>query len=155
MLNCCVIRLPALAAVAVLVWLALGILQPVQAQDKNETVHLQVALYEIREAKLDVKAIKGITEKYRDDLFGTLDAASDAIKKCIKACGEESQYVPPIERPYYPNFPHLRHAINELKHAREDLKTIKGVPEDLRTHACRLIDQSIEQFEKALDYVKK
>jgi hypothetical protein len=146
--------LPALAAVAVLVGLVLGTLQPVLAQDKSKVPHLQFALYEIREAKLDVKGTQFAADK-RTDFFEALDAAADAVKKCIKACGEKPTYDPPTKRPDYPNLLHLRHAITELKQAREELKTLKDVAEDVRSDGLKLIDQAITQLDTALAYVKK
>jgi hypothetical protein len=155
MSNRCLIRVPVLATVAVLAWLAQGNLQPVQAQGTGKLFHLQISLYEIREAKLDVRAIKGgIPDKYRNEVLGTLDAASDALKRCIEACGEKAKYDPPTERPDYPNFQHLRHAITSLKQAKEQLKIEPGVPEDLRSEGLKLINQAVIQCEKALDYVK-
>src|ERR1700722_4140916 len=116
MLNRCRIRVPAFVAITVLAGLAVGNLEPVQAQGTGKLFHLQISLYEIREAKLDVRAIKGgIPDKYRNEVLGTLDAAADALKRCIEACGEKAKYDPPSERPDYPNFQHLRHAIKSLK----------------------------------------
>jgi hypothetical protein len=149
------IRVPVVATAAVLAWLALGNVQPVQAQGQSKVFHLQISLYEIREAKLDVRAIKGgIPDKYRNEVLGALDAAADALKRCIKACGEEPKYDPPTERPDYPNFQHLRHAIKELKEAKEQLKIQQGVPDDLRSDALKLITECIVRCDKALDYVK-
>jgi hypothetical protein len=149
------IRVLGLAALAVVAWLAVGALQPAQAQGTGKLFHLQVSLYEIREAKLDVRAIKGgIPDKFRTEVLGTLDAAADALKRCIEACGEKAKYDAPTERPDYPNFQHLRHAIKELKESKEQLRLEKGVPEDLRGDALKLIDRAIVQCEKALDYVK-
>jgi hypothetical protein len=47
MLNRCSFRLPALAAVAILVGLAVSTMQPLQAQDKVKAFHLKIAFYEL------------------------------------------------------------------------------------------------------------
>ena len=155
MLNRCLTRLPALAAMAVLVGLALTTVQPVQAQDKSKATHLQIALYEIREAKLDVREIKGdFPDNLRVEILGTLDATTDVLRKCIQACGIQPQYIKPPAMDYK-NDSHLRHAIRALKECKEHLKTEKIVPEDLRADALKLLTQAITQCEKALPYVKK
>jgi hypothetical protein len=151
------IRVLGLATLAVVAWLAVGALQPAQAQGTVKLYHLQISMYEIREAKLDVRNIKGgIPDKFRNEILATLDAAANALKRCIEACGEKVHYDMPLPgRPDYPNFQHLRHAIKELKEAREQLKIEKGVPDDLRADALKLIDLAIVQCEKALNYVKQ
>jgi hypothetical protein len=149
------IRVLGLATLAVVAWLAVGALQPAQAQGTVKLYHLQISMYEIREAKQDVRAIKGgIPDKYRNELLGKLDAAADALKKCITAMGFKAEYLMPDDRPEYPNFQHLRHAIKELKESKEQLKLAKGVPDDLRADSLKLIHECITGCEKALDYVK-
>jgi hypothetical protein len=149
------VRVAVATAAAVVMGLILGNVQPAQAQGPADIKHLNISLYEIREAKQDVRAIKGgIPDKYRNELLGKLDAAADALKKCITAMGFKAEYLMPDDRPEYPNFQHLRHAIKELKESKEQLKLAKGVPDDLRADSLKLIHECITGCEKALDYVK-
>jgi hypothetical protein len=154
MLNRCSILLSALTAVAVLVGLVLGTWQPAQAQDKSKVFHLQIALDEVREAKQDVLHVKGLPDDVQKEILGTIEAAKDAVKNCILACGEKPKYNPPTNKDDGVNPMPLRNAIKELKEAQNRVKTEQGVPDHLRAEALKLIDQAMTKCDKALDAVK-
>jgi hypothetical protein len=124
---------------------------------KGKLIHLRFALYELREAKLDVRAIKGdIPDKVRNSILGKLDAGADALKKLYEeATGDKAPYDAPTERPEYKDYQHIRHAIKELKLSKEQLKIEQGLSEPLRAEALGLIDEAIGQLETALDWAGK
>jgi hypothetical protein len=128
------------------------------APKEPKFAHLQTALDELREAKEDVRDLKGgVTFADREKMLGALDAAVDHLKKCIEAGGEKAIYVKPHPKVYetYPDFKHLRHAHKVLKLAKEQLRMEPQIPEDLRIEAVRLLDHANEQIEKALEHVKE
>jgi hypothetical protein len=130
---------------------------PAVVAKEPKFVHIQTALNELREAKEDVRDLKGgVTFADREKMLGALDAAVDHLKKCIEAGGEKAIYVKPHPKDYetYPDFKHLRHAHKVLKLAKEQLRLEQQIPEDLRMEAVRLLDHANEQIEKALEHIK-
>jgi len=154
MLQRCLLLTSALVAVAVL---GLSALPSARAEeDPKKVPHLQISLYELREAKEDVRDVVGIPEKERTEILGGIDAAIDNLKKTIVACGGKPDYIKPAKRPKYSNFKHLRHSIKELKEAKEQLKT-ETVPEEAKVLVEKgklEIDKCVRHLERALDYIK-
>jgi hypothetical protein len=155
MLHRCPIRptwLAALAGVA----LSLPAPRAQAADDKPDScvIHLQICLYELREAKEDLREVKGLPEGERKEIQGGIDDAIEKLKRTVQSCGGKVEYSKPKERPNYPDFKHLRHAITSLKTAREQLKTQDGVPPDVRDEGLRVIDKCLRQLDCALDRVR-
>jgi hypothetical protein len=135
-----------------------GVLPPPRPEDKNgdhlKHIHLQISLYELREAKQDVRQVKGLEPAERNEILGGIDSAIDQLKRTIEACGGKAEYIHPTDRPDYPDFKHLRHAVKELKEAKEQLKIQKDVPEDARDAGVQAIDKCLRHLDRALDRVK-
>jgi hypothetical protein len=131
-------------------------MEPIPVVPKGKLFHLRLALYELREAKEDVRAIKGdFPDNLRNSILGKLDAAADALKKAYKATtGDDAPYDKPSKYEFT-EYKHIRHAIKELKESKEQLKIEQGVPPELRDEAIGLIDQAIAQLEVALDWAGK
>jgi hypothetical protein len=126
-----------------------------RADDPQAVVHLQFCLYELREAKEDVRFIKGgLEEKERVAILGGIDDAIQKLKDTIIACGGKPDYIKPSQVPERPDFRHLRHAITVMKTAREQLKIQAGVPEANRTAGLEAIDKCLRHLDAALDHVK-
>jgi hypothetical protein len=136
--------------------LFLGTAPRARADDKPDprVVHLQISLYELREAKEDIREVSGLPDREKLEIQGSIDNCLEVLKKTIEACGGRPDYVKPAQRPNYPNFKHLRHAITAMKTAREQLKTQEGVPDGVRADGLAAIDKTIRQLERALDHVK-
>jgi hypothetical protein len=116
--------------------------------------HLQMALYELREAKEDVRELGGVPQRERIEILGQIDTAIAKLKDIIIATGGKLEYIKPAQRLEFPNFQHIRHAIAAMKTAREQLRIQEGVPEEARRTALREIDRVIRQLDDALDRVK-
>jgi hypothetical protein len=126
----------------------------VRAEEAPKYIHLQISLYELREAKQDVRLVKGLDPNERTEILGTIEAALTQLKMTIEACGGKADYVHPTDRPDYPDFRHLRHAVKELREAKEQLKIQKDVPEDARDAGVMMINKCLRQLDRALDHVK-
>jgi len=126
----------------------------VQAQPPTKVVHLQISLYELREAKEDVRMVKNIPPAERTKILGSIDSAVNKVKDIILAMGFKPEYVPPQQRPNYPDYRHLRHSVKMLKEAKEQLKTEQGVPPGLRKEGVVELNKCLDHLERALDHVK-
>jgi hypothetical protein len=133
--------------------LALSFAPRAQA-DPPRCVHLQISLYELREAKEDVRGLKGVPDEVRNKMLGGIDNAIAQLKAAIEAAGVKVEYIKPESRPEYPNFQHLRHAIKEMKEAKEQVRIEKEIPPDVQEKTVREISRTVDLLEKALDYVK-
>jgi hypothetical protein len=155
MLQRRVFRTPALVAVAGLALVLSAMPQALAAAGQPaKVVHLQISLYELREAKEDVREVKGIPDGERTKILGGIDSAVQKLKDIIVAMGGKPDYVHPKSRPNYPDFQHLRHAVKMLKEAKEQLRTEEGVPSELRQAGIQEINRCVDHLEKALDHVK-
>ena len=87
-----------LAALAGLA-LALGNVPRACAADDPTYFHLNATIFELREAKEDVRNLKGLNDNARDKTLGSIDAAIDQMKKCLGDLGVEYKYVAPKRTP--------------------------------------------------------
>ena len=96
--------------------------------------HLNATIYELREAKEELRNLKGLKEDIRDKAIGAIDAAIDQTKKCFADLGLEYKYKAPEKSPYPPGETnkHVRHALRELREAKEELKAVRGVTDEHR-----------------------
>jgi hypothetical protein len=126
------------------------------AEPERRFVHLQIALYELREARQDLRDLDGIPVGRRDELLGVLDAAIDRFKKTIEAAGGKPEYIKPHDGAYKDdrNHRHLRHAVRELEAAREQLMLDPTVSADARAAADRDISAAVAVIEKALEVAR-
>jgi hypothetical protein len=127
-----------------------------KADEPGPAVHLQISLYELREAKDDVRNVDGIPDKQRTEILGGIDSAITQMKKTIESMGAKVEYIAPAEgdRGKLTNFKHLRHAIKELKAAKEQVQSTKGLSDADRDAGTVAINKCIVHLEKALEFVK-
>ena len=145
-----------LAALAGLA-LALGNVPRACAADDPTYFHLNATIFELREAKEDVRNLKGLNDNARDKTLGSIDAAIDQMKKCLGDLGVEYKYVAPEKDPYPSedkDYKHLRHAIREMKEAKGQLRAVKGISDEHRDNALAAMDKATEQLKDALDSAK-
>jgi hypothetical protein len=145
-------RLVALPALAVLLGLGLTLGAPAQARAADRFRHLMATLYELKEARKEVKDASHDFGGHRKEALEAIDAAIEQVERCFKFARIDVADVKPPKYDY-PNHPHLRHAIVELKEAKEELKDAKEFGEH-REKAERDIDFAIKQLEKAAEFAK-
>ena len=140
---------------AVLAAFAVNAVPRAQAETAK-SIHLQIALYELREAKEDVRKLTGVPEKYQTKMLGVIDGTITTLKKAIEETGEKVAYIPPDKdgRKDLKNWKLLRHAIKELKSSKEKLKNTTVISETTRVKVLKEMTNCIEVLDKALDYQK-
>jgi len=139
---------------AVLAAFAVNAVPQAQAADTPKSIHMQIALYELREAKKDVRDLTGVPEKYQTKMLGAIDLTITTLKKAIEETGEKVTWIPPSDRPKMANWKLLRHAIKEVKGAKTKLKNTTVVAEATREKVLKDMTTCIEVLDKALDYQK-
>src|SRR5262249_25685257 len=99
----------------------LGVAVPRAAADYPR---MHAALYEMREARTQLKEAKHDVAGHRAGAVEALDAAITQVENALKAVGENVKGVAPARDAYkeYANYPHIRHAVVEAKEARAELK---------------------------------
>lgn len=131
---------------------------PAKAQDQAAYAHLLSAVYEMREAKTELREEKKHDfGGWRDKAVRDLDIAIEQTEKALRAVKVELKYRAPEGKVYgsYKNYPHLRHAVVELREAMRELKEEKR--HDFggeRDRAIREIDIAIDRLEAAINAVK-
>ena len=103
-----------------------------------------------------MRNLKGIDDAFRDKMLGSIDNGIDQMKKCLGDLGVAVKYVPPDKSPYNAdeNYKHLRHAVREIKEAKEELRSVKGVTDEHRDAALAAMDKASELIKDALDKAK-
>ncbi len=140
------------SGLAVLAGLALGVSSAPRAQAADEPcIHLKAAMYELREAKGDVRALTGLTDDQRSKTLGAIDSAIQAMKQCAR----DLDLGPVDPLPIYPpgDDKPIREIIREMKAAKEELKAAKNVTDEHRDAAIAAMDKSAESL-RALDPAK-
>jgi hypothetical protein len=147
-------RLFGMAALGVIAGLAMffSATSAVQAQERAYP-HLYAAIYEMREAKAELKEER--FNRFRERAVKDLDAAIDETEKALKAAKIEYKYEPPKNaKEYYKaykDYPHLRHAVVELREALKEVKEEKRHDfGGARDHTIKALETAIERVEEAL-----
>jgi hypothetical protein len=127
----------------------LGSAPPVMAQE-GPFAHLEAAIYEMRESKLELKAER--FNRHRVEAVRDLDAAIAETEKAIKEAKIELRRYegpkdPKVYYKAYRDFPHLRHAVVELREAKLEIERAKRRE---FTRAIAAIDIAINRVEAAL-----
>jgi hypothetical protein len=150
-------RLGLLLAVGSLSLFVMG----VSAQEKKHPYHhLHHALWELRDARTELKEAKHDFGGHKEK---ALHAVNDAIKQLdliLLYKGDNIKGTPTrgdLKDVYktYKHHPHLHHAVVELKNAHHQLKETKHNFDGHKEHAMRDIHKAIEQIELALKHHKK
>jgi hypothetical protein len=128
--------------------------RPQPEGDQRRGRHLVVALFELREAKEDVRMVKGLSGEERLEILGSIDSALEQLKKTIGALNIQPDPLPPPMVPELPNVKYLRRAITATKTARDELKVQDGVPEEVRAAALKEMEKCLPKLEKALEYAR-
>jgi hypothetical protein len=147
-------RLSYLACAAALALAALA--GTALALDAPRHPHLHHALYEMREARTELKEAAHDFGGHRVKALAALDTAIKQLDVALKGAGDDYRSADPGRDVYrrYANHPHIRHALVEIKAARTELQEAKHNFGGHRRQAVLALDAAIEQLEKALKYAR-
>jgi len=129
-----------------------GTIAQAQGPKKHPHLHLHHALWELRDARKELKETKFDFGAHKEK---ALQAVNDAIKQLDLALlykGDNIKGVPTrgdLKEEYkkYKHHPHLHHALVELKHAHKQLKEAKHTFGGHRENAVRDVNIAINQIE--------
>lgn len=111
--------------------------------------HLFAALYEMKEAKAELKEKR--FEATRERAIKDLDAAIEETEKALRDAKIEYKYEGPKNpKEYYKDykdFPHLRHAVIELREAKKEVKEEKRFNSE---RVLKSIDSAIDRIDEVL-----
>ncbi len=112
--------------------------------------HLASALYEMREAKGELKDER--FKRHREETIKDLDTAIEETEKALKESKIELKRFEAPKEPKeyykaYKDFPHLRHAVVELREAKKEIEREKRGEFG---RAVKAIDVAIVKVEEAL-----
>jgi L-lactate utilization protein LutB len=145
-------RLLSLSVVAVA---ALAFAPAAWGQERRHP-HLVAALGEMKEARNEVREAKHDFDGHRDKTLRALDEAIEQVDKALRAVRVESRFVPPARSSYdrYPNHPHLRHSLVELREARTELRESRDDFGGHRDRAVQALDVAIRQLEETIRFAR-
>jgi hypothetical protein len=141
--------------------LALLMAGPVAAQvvvkKKIEHPRLHHALFELREARRELETAKHDFGGHRVKAIKAVNAAITQIELCLNAVGEGTTGLPYEVEIYrkYRTFPHIRHAIQEMREARLALEKAPAIFHGHKKEAIRAINVAINQLELAIAAAKR
>jgi hypothetical protein len=116
------------------------------------------ALFELQEAKSELKKAAHDFGGHREKSLLAVDAAIKQLELALEAKGDA--YKGPKGRDVkiykeYANYPHIRHSVHELKKARIELVEAKHDFGGHREKAVKDVDYAIKQLELAIGFAKK
>ena len=120
-----------------------------QAQEKLRHPRLHAALYELRQARLELKNSREDFGGHRDKALAATDDAIRSLGVLLQIKGDNIRGInrEPGFYKRHPNHAHIRQALIDLREARNELGTAKGDFRDGRERAERDIDIAIRQLE--------
>ena len=128
-----------------------------RAAENPVEFHLNATIYELRQAKEEVRNLKGVPDALRDKALGALDAGISTTKKClVEDLGVKEKYIAPDKSPYPADETnkHMRHAIREIKEAKDLLRSAKGISEEHRDAALASMNKAVEVLKDVLEAAK-
>jgi L-lactate utilization protein LutB len=122
----------------------------------EEHPRLHAALYEMRQARTELKDARHDFGGHRAKALEALDEAISQIEKALKAVGDDGKGKDPGKDAYkgYANCPHIRHAVVEAKEAKAELKAAAHDYKGHREKAVEALDAVVDQLGKALKFAK-
>ena len=119
--------------------------------------HMHHALYELKEARVELKEADHDFGGHREKALKAVDAAAVQIEKAFEGAKVKFNGGKPGKDAYkgYAHHPHIHHAVVELKQARVELKEAAHDFGGHREKALKDVDYAIEQLELALKFAKK
>jgi L-lactate utilization protein LutB len=124
--------------------------------DAREWPHMVAALGEMKEARNELREAAHDFGGHRAKALESLDYAIEQMDKALRAVGVDGGYVPPAREVYrgYKNFPHIHHALTELRSARTQMKEAATDFKGHKAKAIEAVDAAIVQLERAVKFAK-
>jgi L-lactate utilization protein LutB len=134
----------------------LGLLAPALALAEPKHPHLHSALFEMREAHKELKEAKHDFGGHREKAVEALNAAIKQLEKALESVGDPFKGFTPKKTVYegYKNYPHLRHALHEMRAAHKQLKEAGDNFGGHKKKAIEDLDIAIRQVEKCIENSK-
>jgi hypothetical protein len=145
---------PALMAIFI-VWLSLS-LPRASAAPVHPAMHH--ALFELQEAKTELKEAAHDFGGHREKALSAVNAAIKQIEVALEAKGDNYKGLKGREAALYKEygqFPHIHHAVVELRKCRTELAEAKHDLGGHRERAIKDVDVAIKQLELCLGFAKK
>jgi hypothetical protein len=122
--------------------------------------HLHHALWELRDARKELKNAAHDFGGHRVKALAAVDAAIKQLDIALKNAGDNIKGAPTrgdLQEEYkkYKHHPHLHHALHELRHAAKQLEEAKHDFGGHRAAALRDVNHAIRQLELCLKFHKK
>jgi hypothetical protein len=122
----------------------------------QEHPRLHAALYEMRQARTELREARHNFGGHRAQALAALDEAITQVDRALRAVGDNFQGRAPARDTYrgYANCPHIRHALAQAREARSELRNAAHNYKGHREQAVRALDAVIAQLDKALQYAR-
>ncbi len=133
-------------------WLTFG--GTSRAQTKAHP-HIHHALYELREARSELKSAARKFGGHRKAALNEVQGAIDQLKKALEYSGDKRPYKGDPKAEYYKkyvNYPHIRHAVHELKATVTEMKEASHNYGGHREKALVQTQAAITELEKCIEY---
>jgi len=130
---------------------------PSVARAEPRHPHMQNALYELKEARLELKQAAHDFGGHREAALKAVDTAIAQIEIALGAVGEKVTDVTVDRESYrkYDYHPHINRSIYELREVRAELKDARHDFGGHRADALRDVNYAIDQLEVCLRYARK
>jgi hypothetical protein len=121
---------------------------------------LEAALHEMREAAAELRDAKHDFGGHRKEALEALEGAIRQVDEGLRAVGiTPHRFDTERDRKFYEqfkyeNFPHLRHALVEIREARKELEEVKGDLKGHKERALRDLERAHRQLEQAIKFAK-
>jgi hypothetical protein len=115
--------------------------------------HMHNALDRLGEARHELEQSEDIFQGHKDEALGHVDDAVSEIKQGIREQHDESAIsteLPTARRLDGDDYPHLHHALDHLREARDELKSADAIFGGHRDRAIEHTTKAIRQVEDAL-----
>jgi hypothetical protein len=147
----------ALTGACLVVGLVLASVGYVQAGGKTRHPRIQIALYEMRQARTELETGAKIFGGHRVKALKALNGAIGEIVAGLEAIGENTRGMEPPEGPYrnYKTYPHIRHAMQALREARDVLQDATRKFGGHRVAALREVETALEELRLALRFAEQ
>ena len=121
--------------------------------------HLHHALWELRDARKELKEAAHDFGGHRVKALAAVDAAIKQLDIALKNAGDNIKGAPTrgdLKEEYrkYKHHPHIHHAVHELRHAAKQLEAAKHNFGGHRAAALRDVNHAIRQLELCLRFDK-
>jgi hypothetical protein len=122
----------------------------------DEHPRLHMALYELRQARIELKQARHDFGGHRKKALEALDVAISQVDKALRAVGDNIKGDPAARDVYkgYANHPHIRQAIVDAREARTELMNAAHDYRGHRAKAVEALDAVVKQLEKVLQHAR-